>query len=466
MQNRRDFLQKVAGALILYGCQNKRNTGRQVVEGEEWRNDDAGITAAGANFKLTEALQEQVNAGIDKHRKGNFTLRFVDKEGQALTGYKLKADLAAHAFDWGQSGARNLYELDERDQKVTKLIRELFNCTTAKCYWDERWHQPIEHEEGRRIYDLFEGEIAWGLANGLRVKGHPLVWTVRKAIPEWMDKYAYQEQMVKLENHVRDLIRVGHQVNLWDLCNEMLWEPSLRHLPQRNWPHLEPIDEILTYLEPAVHWAKVENPNAIYALNDYGLVDTTAPGVTSAQQRSRYVELVQEMHRRGCAPDAMGTQCHVASWYSAQEFTTHLQELSEGGLPIQVTEFWARPKDNPFIEQMNAQEQQQALNDYVEMIYSLAFAHPQVSHVTYWGSREWFDEDGNATPLYQAIYQLIKSKWHTSESMTTNAEGEVAFQGFYGDYKLQITDPGGNMHPAFLNLGHTNKSAEFMLSGV
>jgi GH35 family endo-1,4-beta-xylanase len=460
MDNRRNFILKMAatcaGTMIFPACTVSKS-GKTIKEGEEWKMGSSMAYKGSGNYGLTEELQEQADAAIEKIRKGKVNIRLVDKNQRPLHGFKVHLKQQTHDFDWGFSGASTICGMTPAQAKRTEYVKDLFNCTTAKCYWDEGWHQPIEKVEGKRITETFTGEINWGRANELRVKGHPLVWTVRKAIPKWMDKYSYAVQMQKLEEHVRDLIRVGgDSVTQWDLCNEMLWEPSLRNLPQRDWPHLEPTKEILTYLEPAVHWAKDENPFATYVLNDYGLVKTYAPGVTAQQQRQRYVELIKEMRRRGCEPDALGTQCHVASWYTSEEFITMLDELSEADLPIQITEFWARMENLPFEDMQDEMEKQQALVVYVSMMYTLAFAHPKVNHFTYWGSNEWFDEDGNPTPVYGALYDLIKNKWMTTESMVTNAQGEVTLKAFYGQYDVLVQDENGNSRYQSFKLDRNN----------
>lgn len=467
MSNRRKFIHHLAtasaGAMILSNCKNQESKNK-VPEGEERRRREKSAINTDDNYWLTPEIEAQANAAIDKYRKGQFTIRLLDQNGVALKGYAARFRQNNHHFDWGFSSAQSICNQDPLAGKKTNYIKNLFNCTTAKCYWDERWHQPIEHEEGQRIMSRFTSEIQWGLANGLRVKGHPLVWTVRKAIPDWMDKYSCEAQMDKLEFHVRDLIRAGGKsVTMWDLCNEMLWEPSLRNLPERHWPHLESIDEILTYLEPSVHWAKDENPTAVYALNDYGLVKTYAPGVTAEQQRERYVKLVHEMQKRGCAPDAIGTQCHVAGWYSAKEFNAMLTDLSKAGLPIQVTEFWAHLKDYPLEKQLDDNEKMAALVENVKMIYTLAFAHPDVNHFTYWGSREWFDENADPTSLYWAIHNLIRNRWMTSADKVSDADGNISLHAYYGNYDVIITDDEGNSHPVSISLNKNNNQLTIYL---
>ena len=458
MTGRRNFIHQIIGGtglILLSGCETAVRK-KYHSEGEEWKRSTAYDFNTGADYALTPEMKIVANENINKYRKGLLNLKLNDNKGNPAKGFKVFIRQNNHHFDWGYSGALEICGSGLRHEELSRNIKNLFNCTTAKCYWDERWHQPIEHKEDERIRDRFVNEIKWGKVNDLRIKGHPLVWTVSKAIPGWMDKYPYEKQLKILEEHVRDLIRTGSRdITRWDLCNEMLWEPSLRNLPERNWPHIESIDEILTYLEPAVHWAKDENPHAIYSLNDYGLVKTTAPGVTSAQQRKRYTNLVNEMKRRGCAPDALGVQCHVAGWYSANEFSTMLDDLAFAGLPLQLTEFWAKLKDCPF-PHLTENEKVYALLNYVEMIYTLAFAHPAVNHLTYWGNDNWFDNEGRPLKLYNTIYELIKKSWTTKENVITDNQGEVSVEAFYGDYDLIYEDQRKNKHSLTFSFAKKN----------
>lgn len=413
---------------------------------------------------------ENAKEGIEKYRKADLSLGFKNANGEKVRGLKVEIEQLASDFDWGCSNAFTISETmdNAKNQRLSHLFREVYNCTTAKCYWDERWHQPIEHEEGVRITRTFAQEIAWGLANGMRVKGHPLVWTVRKAIPGWMDKYPIQEQMKKLENHVRNLIKVGGPlVTRWDLCNEMLWEPSLRNLPERNWPHLESIPEILTYLEPAVYWAREENPNAIYSLNDYGLVETSKNviGITSARdQRNRYLALVAEMKNRGCQPDAIGVQAHIGGWYKPSVFRECLDHLSQSGLPVQVTEFWARADKNPSLEGKSKKEIEEARAEYIANIYTIAFGHPAVSHLTYWGNGGIQTSGEETLPHYHRIKDLIKNQWITRVSRTTDQGGAIAERVFTGKYIIRWNDEQGNMQKEFFTVNaNTENRVELVM---
>ena len=455
---RRDFILRSssvgAGLMALSACEEngwkKEGFERQKISGPEvWRNEITDENLAAHRLSSQEIL-DQARERIERYRKSDVAIKIVNGAGNPVSGLKVRVVQASSSFDWGCSMAMELDEVD-RDplkKKISGQFTNLFNTTTAKCYWDEGWHHPIEHEEGIRVTRFFEQEVRWALINGIRVKGHPLVWTVRKAIPSWMDKYSIDKQMKKLENHVRTMIRVGgHLVNRWDLCNEMLWEPSLRNLPSRNWPHLEPVEEILSYLEPAVHWAREENPHAIYSLNDYGLVERpkhVTDGVTSLQQRRRYVDLVEAMKHRGCAPDAVGVQAHTGGWYEPGVFRQCLDDLSQTGLPVQVTEFWARAKANPDLKERSDEYVQDAIATYAANMYTVAFGHPAVTHFTYWGGGGIDTKTGEVRPMYKALYNLIKNTWTTKGDYVTDEGGVLSLRAFHGSYYLQYNDQLGN----------------------
>ncbi|MDA3961362.1 MAG: endo-1,4-beta-xylanase [Planctomycetota bacterium] len=284
------------------------------------------------------------------------------------------------------------------------------------------------------------------MAKGLTVRGHPLVWTVPKALPAWLQKYPYEKQLAFLEHHVRSLIAAtGGRVQLWDMVNEMLWEPSLRHVPERDWPHVETADELLTTIEPALHWAREEAPDARLVLNDYGLEVDFCQGVTAAEQRRRYVELITEMQRRGCAPDAVGTQAHVGKWFPMAAVQQTFDQLASTGLPLEISEFWAKPGAHPCPEGRDAAQREADLIRYCEQFYTLAFGHPAVEHLTYWGGEEFFQRDGyEPSPLYEALDELINQRWRTRARITADEAGRVRMRGFHGRYALRWADRHGN----------------------
>ena len=422
-----------------------------IISGEEWRQ----VAPLGADARSTDARDADVVAAarerIPSLRTAALRLRLVDRGGRPIPGLDLRLTQERHAFVFGCSAggsldARRGPAQIERD----RLFTELFNGTHAKCYWDEKWHQPIETRQGHRELGTFLAELDWGCAHGLTVRGHPLVWTVPKAIPAWMRRYPYERQLAFLEHHVRSLIQAAAgRIKLWDLVNEMLWEPSLRNLPTRDWPHLESVDEMLTYIEPAMRWAREEDPTAAYVLNDYGLECTYNPlkGVTAAQQRSRFLDLVAALRERGAAPDAIGTQAHVGKWFPMSLVHQVFDDLARAGVPVQVSEFWAALKDHPAAEGRASEQIAEDRRRYVTDYYTVAFGHPAVDHISYWGGADFFDRDGwIPSPLYRDLHRLIRREWWTDLALQSDADGWIEARAFHGDHRLRWNDRFGNPH--------------------
>ncbi|MCC5928737.1 MAG: endo-1,4-beta-xylanase [Cyclobacteriaceae bacterium] len=445
---RRPFLQKAialagAGLSVNYSC-GKKNPN----EGHEWKDITKVSDHGFGQLRPPADVLAQARENIERYRKGPLQLILISPNGDILKNSKCALRQKSHLFDWGSSSAGrwSLQQNDEGYDRWSKKFSALFNSTTCKCYWDEKWHQPIETEEGLRILDVFMDEKDWAKNNGLRAKGHPLVWTVPKAIPKWMLKYSIEEQMKRLEHHVRDLIRHGSDhIFKWDLCNEMLWEPSLRNVPEREWPHIESVDEILTYLEPAVQWAREELPEGHFALNEYGLLHTSQDVISPSRQRERYLELIEEMYKRDCAPDAIGWQAHIGAWFPHDAFYQTIDTLASSGLPVEITEFWAHDKHNPNFGILNEEELIKTKADYMCDMYTIAFGHPAVNHFTYWGESGFTDKDGKTGPFYEALYNLIKVQWSSEEDSYSNDEGIVHINAFYGHYDIETPMGRGQM---------------------
>lgn len=403
-----------------------------------------------ACIKSDDEVLTLARRSIDLHRKTEVCLSLRSQNGAPLPGISVQLQPKRHAFVFGcSSGGVLEEEQNPARRERNRLFAELFNGTHAKCYWDENWHWPIEKRQGVRDTTRFLAEIDWACANGLAVRGHPLVWTTTKAIPAWVRNYPYAQQVQFMEHHVRSLIQCARgRVQLWDIVNEMLWEPSLRHLPERDWPHLESVDEILTYVEPAIHWAREEDPGATYVLNDYGLERTAthSKGITAAHQRQRMVALVQALRARGAAPHAIGTQAHVGQWYPMKLVWQVFNDLAQAAVPIHVTEFWAKEQDCPNAEHKTPEQIREEREEYLRNYYTVAFGHPSVQHLSYWGDI-FFDKGGwQPSSAYRTLYDLIHNEWMSRGAWISDATGTVRGHIFYGDYALTWQDALGNSY--------------------
>ena len=55
------------------------------------------------------------------------------------------------------------------------------------------------------------------------------------------------------------------------------------------------------------------------------------------------------------------------------------------------------------------------------------------------------EEDYSPRPTYHALRSLIKDKLRTRESGTTGANGQFAFRGFHGLYRVTVTKDNGKV---------------------
>ncbi len=434
------------------------------VSGNEWMNVRSVDRTLLDRLRPRQDVLAEAKEGIEKHRKCDLTLRVADAtNAKPAAGAILTIEQIDHAFDFGCSSGFTLQQVrdDPVKQARAALFADLFNCTSAKCYWDECWHQPIEQHQGVRVTRTFLDEIDWAVANNIRVRGHPLVWTVPKAIPQWVRKYPYEKQLQLMEHNLRSLIQCTKgRVKLWDLVNEMLWEPSLRNLPSRNWPHIESTEEMLTYIEPAIEWARDEDPTSTFVLNDYGLelnlVKMGDVTVTATQQRKRYRDLIEQMQKRGCAPDAIGTQMHDGTWAPADVLKKVLDELASTGLPVQISEFWAHDGGCPHQQELSPEALRDARIEYITDCYTIAFGHPAVNHFTYWGGGEFY-EDGDPlaksyktawlpSKVYHAVHDLVRKQWwKPGTELTADADGHARLRVGHGRYRVCVKRKGGNI---------------------
>jgi endo-1,4-beta-xylanase len=397
---------------------------------------------------------EAARAAIPRIRMRDVELALVDRSGEALPKVAVEVVQVRHAFPFGD----NMWDLDKffrnRQQDADRArywkqhFLEALTAATALCYWTERPttdSAKTEDAQGEPMLDGFAYCVDWAAAHGLTVKGHPLFWSIPKAIPEWVKRYDYATQMKFAEVRVRDLVaRFRGRVAIWDVVNEALWEASPRHLPERHWPHLETAAEMADYVGRVIRWAREEDPDATLVLNDYGLEQDYRNGapvaldgtrVTAALQRKRMLELVRTLRSRGTPPGAIGMQSHPDGWMEPAAQRRLYDEMAEAGLPLHVTEFSAGAPRG-----VTPAQADQLAADYVANIMTVAFGHAAVEAFFFWGTDgiAWREPAGrDPAKVFARVRDLIHKEWNTRVSLVSDEGGRVRFRGFLGEYALR-----------------------------
>jgi GH35 family endo-1,4-beta-xylanase len=450
---------------------------------------DVRATAINLPFFMSGAnhgTMTNTSDSIRKIRMREVEIQLFDHFGNPLKNRSVEILLTKHAFLFGDCNPEmdSLFRQGSSAAEKLDVYRKVFagtlNAVNSTCYWTERPRNNMAKTEafqGEYKLDGFADTVDWGNANGLTVKGHPLFWTVPKAVPDWMSKYDYPTQLKFLEVRLRSMVsRFKGKVKLWDAINEMLWEPALKNLADRNWPHLESLDNMAEYISFVLRICREEDPDAKFLLNDYGLEknhnakaqlaandndpnaakESGIPAkdgtiVTARLQRKRYLELVKRLREIGFPPSAIGLQGHSGAVTPAEQMAFY-DEMSQAGLPLHITEFWANPGDfDDTFQKLPAKEQDLKIADYVKQFLTNAFAHPAIESFFFWGfmgmATTWPQNNApvyEEKPVLQTVKDLIHKEWNTHEILNTDSNGILKFRGYYGDYSLRYGLPGSD----------------------
>jgi len=435
------------------------------------------LPGANDNDTLQRAKQN-----ITKIRMRDTEIVLLDRNGKPLQNREVKIEQLKHQFLFGDTNwsMATMYRNGAGDHDRAKYFRkrfsEVLNSLNTTVYWTERPRNDAtktEDFQGDLRLDDFNESVDWANANGITVKGHPLFWSIPKSIPDWLQRYDWNTQKKFMEVRVRNLCaRYKGKVKLWDAVNEMLWEAAPKNLASRQWPHTETMENMVEYISLVINWARQEDPDALYCINDYGLgysersdmTDQNGKPVNAAIQRKRLIELTRRLGDAGASPNLIGDQGRPA-WLLPSAQIEIYDELAETGIPLSITEFWASQNDlnsesgRRIIESeewrtlgekkinkaYTPEEMHQIRDEFVINFMTCAFGHPNIHSFYFWGfmgDAVRFGDDtlSNHTfnPVYDRIKNLIHNEWNTRLTVKTDMDGRVKFRGFCGDYSVRI----------------------------
>jgi GH35 family endo-1,4-beta-xylanase len=444
-----------------------------------------------SNFQpVSGNVLERASASIEQIRKRDVTITFLDRWGQPLTDQSVQVEQLRHQFLFGDNNwtMSNMFRTglipSDRADYYRKRFKDVFNSLNTTVYWTERprtFGTKTMDFQGDLRLESFEESVNWANANGLTAKGHPLFWSIPKAVPEWAKKYDHETFMKFVEVRVRNLTaRYDGKGDIWDAVNEALWEPAPKNLHQRTWPYAESMANLEDYITKIIRWGREESPGAKFVINDYGigvvnksgLLDQNGKAVTTQRQRVRYLELIERLCDAGYPPNVLGLQSHTG-WLNPEEQMELYDQMAAAGLPISITEFWAHTKSllpgGQEVQSLTSEEwrtlgetdsrtalteaEAEALRDqYVLDYLTVAFGHPAVQSFYFWGFMgmaakfQPTPSSGHTLkPLYEKVRKRIHEDWKTQTEATTDEKGQVQFRGFCGTYlgNLLPTRAGG-----------------------
>ena len=385
-----------------------------------------------------DSVQMSIDRQIEKNRKADAVIRLKD----AAVGTEVKVEQTSHEFIFGS----NIFlygQLDspEKNRAYEATFGELFNSATLPFYWktlepvkgQPRYTADSPYEYRRPATDPI---VDFCEQKGVHMKGHAMIYGIRSwGHPTWMsDDREVMEQ--EFEAHIKELAkRYKGRIHNWDVVNECLNQANRGVMPD-------------DYTYKSWSWAMKYFPKSVtFNSNECDMR-------WDIQRIRRYVEIVRDLVDRGARVDYMGIQMHIlrpklASAIAAGESDVlnpdkiweRLNILTEAERPIFISEVTVSATDDS--EEGRAIQKMLARN-----LYRIWFSHPQVAGITWWNMVDGgavagepsysglFDMDMKRKPSYEALDNLINHEWKTRLSTKVDAERNISFRGFRGDYKI------------------------------
>jgi endo-1,4-beta-xylanase len=389
-----------------------------------------------------------LDLAIRQNRTANATLTLFH-DGSPLANQEVWVEQRNHKFlfgsNWGNSSiALANGELSGKDKEQAELRNErfvqLFNQATLPFYWAR-----FEPQRGQPQTQRILNTARWYLDHQCVVKGHPLCWHTLTA--DWLlsmsNREILQAQVARIQRDVADFAGV---IDVWDVVNEAVIMPIFDRYDNgitRLCKEMGRIQLIRTMFEAV----RAVNPGAVLILNDFDV----SPA---------YDILVEGCLAAGIQIDVVGIQSHMHQGYWGSERTLSvLERFARFNLPIHFTE-------NTLVSGHLMPPEIIDLNDYqvsdwpstpegeerqaqeVVLHYRTLLSHPAVQAITWWDLSDggWLNapagllrKDHSCKPAYNELLKLVKGEWWLAATkMATDANGQLSFAGFLGEYDLSL----------------------------
>jgi GH35 family endo-1,4-beta-xylanase len=324
--------------------------------------------------------------------------------------------------------------------------------------------------------------MEWCRAHGVTIKGHPLYWA--GVLPKWLDQFPAGDLDHLLAGRILTTTAgFAGEVSIWDVANEAIHDVPFGTARDKPYTLADAADSVAKVLG----WAYAGNPNATFVVNEFDVVSNlwvddvrpprktkinkTRHPVDATSPRATFLRLIQEVDRRGVPKYDIGLQSHEPEfdWLRPQDFWDAMDAVAALGHRVHITELeipsngrgitggWRTGNWTP-----------EAQADYGEQMYRLAFGHPAVVSINYWGLSDrniwrdeagWLDKDYHPKPIYQRLKGLIKEEWMTRNlALQTDDSGVARFRGFYGTYRATVRTAEGNQQSVEFHLSREQQA--------
>jgi endo-1,4-beta-xylanase len=275
-------------------------------------------------------------------------------------------------------------------QPYAELFSQLLNFATVPFY-----RAGVERDEGSLDFGRADRVLEWALADGLEVKGHPLVFFDRSGVSKWMAGRSFEEAKALHRRYILEAVgRYKDRVPIWDVINEAHDWANEVHYTQ---------DQLTEMTRLAAESTREADPKATTIVNscctwsEYVARGRNQGGPIGRPART-VLQYVRDAMSAGIDFDVIGLQIYYPE-QDMFEIDRQLDRFCALGKPVHVTELGVSSSPDPmkYYEEMRKpcprywhgrpwSEAEQA--DWIEAFYTLCYAKPGVEAVTWWDFTE------------------------------------------------------------------------------
>lgn len=405
----------------------------------------------GSFIENKEFLDKRYEEGVEKYRKGDFTIRFSSNGKK-----KIKVNHKKHKFLFGCNAFMLDYFEDEKKEPIYKeKFAKLFNQAVVPFYWDS--FEPEENKlrltkDCEKIYRRPTPDVVLDFCNeyGIEPKGHCLLWN--NLTPKWLKDYNEEDKKQIVERRFKQIAELyGDKIPSFDVINET--RSNYRYGVQSLF---EEYDEFGVQLGEK------------YFKNNIKIINETNEAIWkdyfSGGKHFRFSTQIRDFINKGFLFDEIGLQYHVFGtteeletsynlrymFLDAMAIVEILDVLSKYDKPMHISEITipgsGQDKDNEDVQAKLTEE-----------LYKLWFATKNMKGIVWWnlvdgyaawgkiGSTDGENRYGGGLlrfdmtekPAYKVLDRLINHEWKTSFESEVDSN-VLSFRGFYGEYEVTV----------------------------
>ena len=358
---------------------------------------------------------------IEKFRKGNLQVKLVDGDNQPVNGASVAITMKKHRFGFG-SAINGEYYLENATYR--NHVHELFGEVVFEN--DLKWRPWVNRTDHGYILRAIDSLHK----NGIKVRGHTLIWPGWRYLPDYLSNY--QNNPTQLQNECLDRIEEaatftkGKLID-WDVLNE----------PYNNTDIMD-----ITGDQVMVEWyekAKAVDPDVRLYINDFSIINNNGSDVS---HQDGYYDIIEYIEANGGSIHGIGMQGHFSEFVTGiPKVLSIIDRFASFEKEIKITEF-----------DINSTNDDLKVN-YTRDLMTATFSHPYVKGFLSWGfwaGRHWrpeaayYDLDWTIRPQGSLYKELVLNEWWTQpQSLTTDATGQAGFGScFLGTYTIEVNVDG------------------------